>query len=70
MSYTTVSGDTWDGIAYKVYGNETFAGFLIDANTAYIETVIFSGGIILMVPELPKEDTMIGLPPWKQVQDE
>ncbi len=64
--YTTISGDTWDNIAFKVYGNEKLAGLLIDANTKYIETVIFSGGIKINVPELQETQQESNLPPWKR----
>ena len=32
MSYTTKSGDTWDGIAKTVYGDELKADVLMTAN--------------------------------------
>jgi len=65
MTYRTISGDTWDKIAYQVYGSEKLAGLLMDANTKYLETVIFSGGILLNVPNLSIENKVSGLPPWK-----
>ncbi len=65
MTYMTISGDTWDKIAYQVYGTEQLAGLLMDANTKYLETVIFPGGILLNVPNLLKKNNISGLPPWK-----
>ena len=35
MSYTTKSGDTWDGIAKTVYGDELKADVLMTANREY-----------------------------------
>ena len=32
--YTTVQGDTWDLISYKVYGSEKYIGNLMQANFA------------------------------------
>ncbi|WNF36404.1 tail protein X [Bacillaceae bacterium IKA-2] len=66
--YQTVSGDTWDFIAYKVYGKEKYANELVSANLNHVETVIFSGGITLNVPELDEEslDLDEDLPPWKR----
>ena len=68
MTYTTKSGDTWDGIAFDLYGNEQQAQTLIRANTAYINMIIVPGGIVLEVPEaqiLPELDKM---PPWRRGQ--
>ena len=64
MTYSTVQGDTWDGIAYKLGGSEACMIPLIQANLHYADTVIFSGGITLNVPELPVE-TSDNLPPWR-----
>ena len=67
-TYTTVQGDMWDAVARKVYpttGGERLMTMLIDANPAHRETVIFSGGVVLSVPEVvaPKAGS---LPPWKR----
>ena len=29
-TYTTIQGETWDNIAYKVYGAEKYASFLME----------------------------------------
>lgn len=34
--YTTVQGDTWDIIAKKVYGNEKYAGYLMEIGRAHV----------------------------------
>ena len=31
-TYTTISGDTWDGIALEVYGSEAEADWLMQHN--------------------------------------
>ncbi|AKL95019.1 phage tail protein X [Clostridium aceticum] len=64
--YITVLGDTWDMIAYRVYGDETYARDLIKANPKHIYTVIFSGGIELNVPAVEKRELISMLPPWKR----
>lgn len=64
-SYTTIQGDTWDLIAYKTLGNEYLMSELIDANSAYRETAIFSAGITLTIPDIP-ESKQTSLPPWKR----
>lgn len=67
-TYKTVQGDTWDLIAYKLYGNVFFTPPLLEANPAYIDTVIFPSGISLSIPELPSsyiEDA--DTPPWREL---
>ena len=54
-SYETVSGETWDMIAYKLWsdlGGEKLTSALIDANSEYSDVVIFSAGVKLVVPEV------------------
>jgi phage tail protein X len=65
-TYTTKQGDMWDAIAYKVYGSEYLMHTLMDANPDHITTVIFSAGIVLLVPDLVST-TPQNLPPWKRV---
>ena len=64
--YRTVQGDTWDMIALKMYpelGGEKFTSILIDANPKYVETVVFSAGCELKVPEVSVPASR-SLPPW------
>jgi phage tail protein X len=65
MIYTTVQGDTWDGISFKVYEQASLMTLLINANPEYVSTVVFSGGVILTVPEKPA-DAADTLPPWRR----
>lgn len=62
--YTTVQGDTWDIIARKVYGDEKYAGYLMENNRLLLEYMIFPGGITLDIPELT-EETDPDLPIWR-----
>ena len=63
-TYTTVQGDMWDSISYKIYGSERYMGLLMQANLKLLDIFIFSPGTVLSVPELSKrtEDTM---PEWR-----
>lgn len=64
--YTTVQGDTWDIIAFKVYGEERYMSRLIEANLEHINTFIFKSGIEIICPDI--EDKLpSSLPPWKQL---
>lgn len=62
-SYTTIQGDTWDGIAFVVYGDELQVHWLIEANPTHRETVIFPSGVVLNVPDLG-ETSRAPAPPW------
>ena len=66
-TYTTISGDTWDIISYKIYGNCMYMDQLIKANEEHAETVIFSAGVVITAPEIEISTEVAGtLPPWKR----
>lgn len=65
-TYTTISGDTWDGVAYKTMGDETYMDKIVKLNRAYQNLVILPEGLELALPELVDE-TAEGLPPWKEL---
>ena len=44
-TYETVQGDTWDKIAYQVYGDEKYAGYLMENNRLLLEYLVFPGGL-------------------------
>ena len=64
-AYLTVSGDTWDMIAYKVYQKEYYMDELMDANPEFLDITIFSAGIMLICPDISAVELSI-LPPWKE----
>lgn len=64
MSYTTISGDTWDGIAKSVYGQEKYADLLMQNNPEKISVFRFDAGVEIATPALPEEKSGF-LPPWK-----
>lgn len=68
-TYTTVQGDTWDNIAYKVYGGEEYAAFLMQNNYEYLDILVFSSGTVLRTPKLSEEETE-ELPPWRTDEDD
>lgn len=63
--YRTIQGDTWDMVAYKIWGDCMLTGKLMEANSVHIETVIFSAGIVLNIPDVSMVEES-SLPPWKQ----
>lgn len=63
-TYETVQGDTWDMIAKKVYGEEKYAGYLMESNRLLLDYMIFPGGVALSIPELTEEQDA-DLPIWR-----
>ena len=63
--YTTVQGDTWDIVSYKVYNDEHHVDLLMKANTPHIHTVIFPANITLDIPAVVIKESS-NLPPWKR----
>lgn len=64
--YKTIQGDTWDGIAVKVYGDEKYMNELLEANQTYREILIFPANVSLSLSNIQTQTTTI-LPPWKKV---
>ena len=64
-AYTTAQGDTWDMVAFRVYGDETLADRLMAANPEHRMTVIFSANATLTLPKLQPRRSGAPLPPWK-----
>ncbi|QGQ95871.1 phage tail protein [Paenibacillus psychroresistens] len=64
-TYSTIQGDMWDGIAMKVFGNESYMDKLIEANPSQQTRVIFPANIVLNIPVIAVP-TSSNLPPWKR----
>ena len=65
-NYSTIQGDMWDYIAYKVYGNEKYINLLLEANQQYRNYAVFPQGITLICPDVPQDSGPEYLPPWRQ----
>lgn len=64
-TYTTISGDMWDKIAYEQMGSVLHTDKLIKANARHAATFVFPAGVVLTIPEV--EDSVdMELPPWKR----
>lgn len=63
-TYTTMQGETWDEIAYKVYGSEKYAALLMESNYPFLDILVFSAGVVLNTPDLTEYDEE-ELPPWR-----
>lgn len=66
--YITEQGDTWDLIAYKLYGEERYMKNLIEANWPLLDILVFSAGTEITVPALPEERDG-DLPFWRTVNN-
>ncbi|MDO4439198.1 MAG: tail protein X [Eubacteriales bacterium] len=67
--YNTVSGDTFDSIAYILYGNEALADRIMKANMDKIDYFVFPSGIKLVIPdkdEIAGEISLSSVPEWRK----
>ena len=65
-TYTTSSGDTWDAIAFSVYGAEKYMGYLMRQNPEHVDRLVFDAGVVLRTPPLTETATVdAGLPAWR-----
>ena len=59
-----MQNDTFDKIAYDLYGDEKIACYIIDANPQYSDVLNFGAGVKLNLPKLERVETST-LPKWK-----
>lgn len=64
-TYTTKQGDAWDAIAYQVYGDEKYTGWLMQNNFPLLDTFVFPAGVVLQTPEPTEGDELTNLPIWR-----
>lgn len=68
-TYTTSQGDTWDLMAYDLYGDEKYMHYLIEANWPLLDVLVFSSGTRIVVPDIP-EDAIEDVPFWREEDNE
>lgn len=70
ITHVTVDGERWDQIAAQYYGDVHDYGRLIAANPDVPITVRLPAGLVLIIPVIELDDTVIDnsedLPPWKR----
>lgn len=68
--YITIQGDTWDSIAYDLYGDENYMSVLMEANFDYVDTLKFPANVELNVPEIgiEIENDTDDQPDWRNVE--
>lgn len=64
-TYTTKQGDAWDAIAFKVYGDVKYTGWLMQNNFPHLDIFVFEAGVVLQTPALPEGDQLANLPIWR-----
>ena len=62
--YRTIQDDTFDAAAYRIWGRESMARGLIDANPGYADVVFFPAGVGLTVPAVEAPVSAEVLPGW------
>ncbi len=65
MTYVTVQGDTFDGIAKKTLGDEHFLTDVMRENPQHIDTAVFPAGLTLKIPDVEDAETDTQ-PPWRE----
>lgn len=63
-TYTTIQGDMFDWISYRIYGHEKYANVLMRENPLYSSVVIFDAGIILVIPNISSPASNVSSVPW------
>ncbi|MCD8139328.1 MAG: tail protein X [Planctomycetaceae bacterium] len=64
--YKTTQGETWDVIARRIYGSETLASRIQQANPGYLHLLYFPSGLTLKIPETPDGATVQPPAPWNR----
>lgn len=68
-TYMTISGQTWDEIAYELYKNEYFCSQLMDVNRDKLDYFVFPDGVILQLPETDEiiSPVSANYPEWRVI---
>ena len=64
----TVQGDTWDTIAFRVYGNVLRTQELMQAreNIRLLDIQVFPAGVAVAAPDVETPTVEDGLPEWRR----
>ena len=67
-STSTIAGDTWDTIAFRVYGSVLQTQDLMEAreNIRLLDYQVFPAGIIVTTPEVDLPVAADDLPEWRK----
>lgn len=65
QTYITKQGDAWDKIAFEVYGDEKYTGWLMQNNFHLLDIFVFDAGVVIQTPEPPENSTASNVPIWR-----
>lgn len=60
----TIQNDTFDTVAFRVYGDEHLCSLLMNANPDYMDVLLFDPGVELKLPDYTPKPGEEELPPW------
>lgn len=63
-NYRTAEDDTFDSIAYAVYGEEQMRDLLFEYNPDYLSYIYFPAGLDLKIPLVEKVESVRTKAPW------
>lgn len=65
---STIAGDTWDTIAFRVYGSVLRTQALMEAreNIRLLDYQVFPAGIVVATPEFESPVAADDLPEWRR----
>lgn len=65
---TTVQGDTWDAIAFRVYGSVLRTQDLMETreNIRLLDHQVFPAGVVVATPEVETPAAADDLPEWRK----
>lgn len=61
-TYKTLENDTWDLIAFRLFGNAKYTSYLLKSNPDLTKAVLFPAGVLLKIPDIV--ETEGDVPPW------
>ena len=64
--YTTTQSDTFDLIAYDLYGNEYLASDIAELNPEHCGTLVFDSATEIKVPVYDDEGDSDHVAPWRR----
>lgn len=64
--YKAKTGDMWDGIAYKLYGDEKKSTDIMAVNPRLVDIIVFKGGEKINLPDNVASVDNSTLAPWRR----
>lgn len=63
--YRAIQNDSFDAIAFRLWGDERYMKKIMDANPDYMDVLLFEPGVALKIPDFsPPAKIPANLPPW------